>query len=157
MTSAKRAYKKSEKGRAAEKRYRTSAKGKVSIKRYNQSSKGKTAQQRFYKSKKYQEYKDWLKSQDGRRSQFKWDLSSHYKLSVEEYAWFWYNQKGLCAICLDKFDEDDPKNIHVDHNHETKEIRGLLCGFCNAYILGGIETKGIEVYKKAFEYLGLEL
>lgn len=40
------------------------------------------------------------------------------------------NQKGLCAICSC----EKPGGIgtwHVDHDHKTGEIRGLLCSYCN--------------------------
>ncbi len=45
----------------------------------------------------------------------------------------WYNetldkQNGVCAIC-----KSPPKNVrlHVDHNHKTKIVRGILCTKCN--------------------------
>ena len=34
-------------------------------------------------------------------------------------------QEGRCAICW------QPADLHVDHNHETGEFRGMLCGPCN--------------------------
>ena len=46
---------------------------------------------------------------------------------------FWQvfkEQKGCCAICTDPLPPEDHK-IHVDHNHETHQWRGLLCSGCN--------------------------
>jgi len=37
-------------------------------------------------------------------------------------------QRGLCAICRDSIDF---ATAHVDHDHATNEIRGLLCANCN--------------------------
>lgn len=40
-------------------------------------------------------------------------------------------QQGRCAICNTP-EEDAPKRrLHVDHDHESNAVRGLLCGLCN--------------------------
>jgi hypothetical protein len=39
-------------------------------------------------------------------------------------------QNGQCAICKNLF----IKTPHVDHNHKTGKVRGLLCGQCNTGI-----------------------
>ncbi len=43
-------------------------------------------------------------------------------------------QKNKCAICELDIKEDGQRGIHVDHNHETGKVRGLLCGWCNHLI-----------------------
>ena len=46
-------------------------------------------------------------------------------------------QDGKCAICKSEdIGSNAPKHNHfcVDHNHETGEIRGLLCFPCNRCI-----------------------
>jgi hypothetical protein len=41
-------------------------------------------------------------------------------------------QRGRCAICNNKHDEVwKHGSLHVDHDHETGRIRGLLCMSCN--------------------------
>jgi hypothetical protein len=35
------------------------------------------------------------------------------------------SQGGVCAICRDAEPE------HIDHDHESGQIRGVLCGPCN--------------------------
>lgn len=46
----------------------------------------------------------------------------------------WTAQEGLCAICHQpetvKYG-DRVKDLAVDHDHETGEVRGLLCNNCN--------------------------
>ena len=52
-----------------------------------------------------------------------------HSLSHEEWQEMWDNQDGKCLICGKKF--KNPSDACVDHNHETKTIRGLLCLKCN--------------------------
>lgn len=52
-------------------------------------------------------------------------LLSQYGLSVQEYETMLSVQFGLCAIC-----KTNPAE-HVDHDHGTRLVRGLVCGGCN--------------------------
>lgn len=52
-------------------------------------------------------------------------LRSAYGLSLSEFNQMSAKQNECCAICGEK------GQLHVDHNHETGAIRGLLCGHCN--------------------------
>ena len=49
-----------------------------------------------------------------------------YGLSVTEWNEMLIHQSGRCAICLLPM-----RSPHVDHNHQTGEVRGLLCNHCN--------------------------
>ena len=56
-------------------------------------------------------------------------LQDNYNLTIEDYAWMWHKQNGLCSICgkaPTRF------GLVVDHNHQTGEVRGLLCSPCNS-------------------------
>lgn len=55
-----------------------------------------------------------------------------YEMSPDEYDAKFKEQNGVCAICY----LPDPQGIAlaVDHDHETGENRGLLCGRCNKAI-----------------------
>ncbi len=56
-------------------------------------------------------------------------------MTNEEFAAMLDAQGGVCAIC----GSDDPKSpgrgevgsFHVDHDHKTGVVRGLLCSLCN--------------------------
>lgn len=64
------------------------------------------------------------RTQEYRRN---WALNRKYKLDSARYAQLLEQQGGLCAICR----EASPKPLHVDHDHSTGAVRGLLCARCN--------------------------
>lgn len=49
-----------------------------------------------------------------------------YGISAEEFAGLEASQQGVCLICQ-QFCGD----MHVDHDHATGKVRGLLCPQCN--------------------------
>lgn len=51
-----------------------------------------------------------------------------YGLPPKEYDQLLKSQGEKCAGCGDAFNGITPQ---VDHDHETAEVRGLLCGSCN--------------------------
>jgi hypothetical protein len=56
-------------------------------------------------------------------------LRNKFGLTPEEYDVLLQAQGGVCALC-----ESPPTpgiSLHVDHDHGTGEIRGLLCVRCN--------------------------
>lgn len=62
-------------------------------------------------------------------------LRREYGITLEQYRAMFEAQAGACAIC------GKPENgrvLAIDHNHETGEVRGLLCGTCNL-ALGVVE------------------
>lgn len=79
------------------------------------------------------------------RHQRKYSLKKKYGLSEADYTQMLEAQGGRCRICGGK-----PKqNRLAVHDHETGEIRGLLCGPCNVS-LGRLERYfcGIMAYLK---------
>jgi len=61
-------------------------------------------------------------------------MKKKYALSPEGYEALVVKQGGLCAICGG---EGYPyrsgrRGLHVDHDHMTGVIRGLLCMRCNS-------------------------
>lgn len=53
-----------------------------------------------------------------------------YGLSEEVHASLLDSQGGVCAICHTHRGE----TLHVDHDHQTGAVRGLLCRLCNTAI-----------------------
>ena len=54
-------------------------------------------------------------------------------------------KKEGCALC------GTTKNLHVDHNHNTGEVRGILCTNCNRGI--GHLQDSPDLLRKAIAYL----
>jgi hypothetical protein len=62
---------------------------------------------------------------------------------------FLEEQGDRCALC--KTDKPHAKGWHLDHNHITGRIRGVLCGNCNRGL--GLLQDDPELLLKAREYL----
>jgi hypothetical protein len=63
----------------------------------------------------------------GKKSPRKYFLRKKYGLSLSDYQTFLDRADGACEICSKPF-EGEP---HVDHDHATGVVRGLLCRACN--------------------------
>ena len=55
-----------------------------------------------------------------------------YGLTPEAFDEMFALQGGKCAICQIELTEG--RGTHIDHSHDTGEVRGLLCGGCNVGI-----------------------
>ncbi|MGH2786660.1 MAG: endonuclease VII domain-containing protein [Actinomycetota bacterium] len=62
-----------------------------------------------------------------RRANRQRHLEKHYGLSLLEYESLAARQNGVCAICRQPQDG----GLHIDHDHISGRVRGLLCGRCN--------------------------
>jgi len=71
---------------------------------------------------------------------------SGIEITYEEYKERYEAIEGKCEICDEQF-----PSLCVDHNHETGEVRGLLCTPCNLAIEHLKESSNIM--KKAIEYI----
>ena len=56
-------------------------------------------------------------------------LNKYYGITYEEWKLLYESQAGLCGVCKQAFKGE--KDTHVDHDHVTEKIRGLLCSNCN--------------------------
>ena len=78
--------------------------------------------------------------------------TSRYKLTDQQYDQMLFAQKGQCKICGTR---DWPyKGPCVDHDHNTGQVRGLLCLNCNRGI--GAFKDDAAVVEKALKYLRFE-
>ena len=70
-----------------------------------------------------------------------------YGLADEQYQALLLSQNGFCAICR----KLSKRSLHVDHNHETKSIRGILCNGCNTAL--GLFDDNLDALRRAIAYL----
>lgn len=68
-----------------------------------------------------------------------------YGMEPEDYQKLLIAHNKRCAICKKK------TKLHVDHNHKTGRVRGLLCGSCNRGL--GILKDSLKIIKSAERYL----
>ncbi len=54
-----------------------------------------------------------------------------YSIELEDYDKVFHVQNGRCAICLTDMPGGNHNRFHLDHDHVTGKIRGLLCATCN--------------------------
>lgn len=73
-----------------------------------------------------------------------------YEKLIEYYNKQFQKQKGCCAIC-GKHQTEFKSRFCIDHNHTTKELRGLLCHNCNLAV-GNLKDDA-ELCLKAYNYL----
>lgn len=70
-------------------------------------------------------------SQDSHKiKDFKNDLMKNYGITVEQYDDMYQMQQGRCGICT-RHSSEFKRRLHVDHDHATGQVRGLLCTRCN--------------------------
>lgn len=75
-------------------------------------------------------------------------IRKKYGISREDWEWLWTQQDGRCATC--RIDLTTVK-VCVDHDHQTNEVRGLLCNECNHGL--GKFNDDPETLMRAAQYL----
>jgi hypothetical protein len=110
---------------------------------YSKSYYSKNAESRLEYARNYKQENPgfWRKSH----------LKRLYNTTEEDVQKLKENQNFKCAICDVEFDDSKKSTKpHIDHNHETGKVRGILCQTCNTS-LGHVERKWF--IEKAMNYL----
>jgi hypothetical protein len=90
------------------------------------------------------QYKEYYPTR-GRDSQ----LKRTYGITLSQRNELIEQQEGKCKIC--KVELAGGKHTHIDHDHNTGRIRGILCNHCNVGI--GMFKNDKELVHKIIEYL----
>jgi len=76
------------------------------------------------------------------------NLRQNYRgFSSLDYQTLFLKQGGACAVCR----KQTERHLHVDHDHATGAVRGLLCGDCNA--APGHLRDSPEIISKLLRYI----
>lgn len=115
-----------------------SVKHKVQLKRYRT---------------KYRENPSNREAHRNQRREWEWRKYG-LNFTIQEYDQIFKLQNGLCAICGTPertFKNGKIQPLSLDHNHTTKQVRGLICNKCN--IMLGMANDSINILKEAIKYL----
>jgi hypothetical protein len=85
-----------------------------------------------WRERKNQRARDWREANQGenlKRSYKDYNLRQLYGITLERFETMLAGQGGRCAICRKPF--PSALDTHVDHDHATGRVRGILCSACN--------------------------
>lgn len=81
-------------------------------------------------------------------------LKSRYGITYEEFLGMMERDENKCQICgvtNEEYNQLYNKNLSIDHCHNTKYLRGILCDKCNTGI--GQFKDNTDLLNKAINYL----
>lgn len=77
------------------------------------------------------------------------NFRKHRGITIAQKQQMFTSQNGRCAICGELF--LNLQDACIDHNHTTKQIRGLLCRMCNCAL--GYAKENVITLSRCVEYL----
>ena len=121
------------------------------VKKYYHSPKGKETSSAYREEnrKAIREYQRDYYARNPERLRNK-QLKQWYGITLADYNTMFQQQNGFCLICGIHQSEVN-KTFCVDHDHETGEVRGLLCDQCNKGL--GHFKDNPSFLEKAADYL----
>ena len=116
---------------------------------YLLSAKAKKRRKQYYQKRRKNPH--FIEQEKNRRAKLKEyykdrSLQLKYGIGLTEYNKMMVRQDGVCMIC--KLSPKH-KSLCVDHDHNTKKVRGLLCSKCNLRL----HNDFMEWSKSAMSYL----
>ncbi len=98
--------------------------------------------------KRNQRWRSAHREQCAKMTRTNW-LRRRYGISPDEWEMIFQAQGNRCAIC--KSDTPGKQSWHLDHDHSTGRVRGILCHMCN--ILLGSAVDNCDNLMSAIKYL----
>lgn len=76
------------------------------------------------------------------------DRKRKHGITNHDFKRMFKKQDGKCAICETQL---NLLNCHIDHDHKTNKVRGLLCPMCNTGF--GMFYDNIDSLERAIKYI----
>lgn len=91
-----------------------------------------------------------LKSVKARRA---FILRTVYGINENDYERMFEIQRGRCKVChsTSRSRYGKVERLHIDHDHKTGKVRGLLCHMCNGAL--GLLRDDATILKRIIQYL----
>lgn len=88
--------------------------------------------------------------QSHRKSWRNYYYQKKYGITLEKYEEMFKRQGGRCEICKAK-PTKSYINLHIDHDKNTGNVRGLLCQRCNAAL--GQYRENLQIFRSVIRYI----
>jgi len=121
-------------------------------KREELPEKVKLAKDKYRSNPLHREMEKFARQAWGRANKDKvsnYRYKARYGITIKDKRDMWVEQEGKCLICGKVM--FDLSQAHVDHDHDSKKVRGLLCLSCNRGI--GFLQDSSKVVESALRYL----
>lgn len=129
--------------------HKDKAVAKEYFKKYYKEKKEKLDEYRTaYRAANKEKERSWQDTyrQSSTEKRQEWARMYRYNISPEDFQGMLEAQQGACACCFSPF----TKTPHIDHDHTTGKVRGLLCSPCNTGL--GVYERRQQMFK---EYLSI--
>jgi hypothetical protein len=93
--------------------------------------------------------REYRRRPDRKRADRDGHLRRKFGIGIDDYERMFAEQSGLCAICRAPGPQDG--SLHVDHDHLSGRVRGLLCVSCNNAL--GAFRESFDIFQRAANYL----
>ncbi len=113
---------------------------------FNRNSRRRDGRQSWCKACAHARRAEWAREDTGRARKYK--LKYEYGLTEEDFDRMLQDQDNKCLLCPTEFTNTLMR--HIDHDHETGRVRGILCNRCNMMV-GWYEA--IPDHQKVIDYL----
>lgn len=98
-----------------------------------------------YRKKNNKDWRSW-----NREVKRDYMLQYVYGITSEQYEEILTRQNRCCAICL-RSEKEFKRKMDVEHDHQTREIQGIVCTHCNRHIIG--RNRSPEIFARVVDYL----
>lgn len=90
-----------------------------------------TQRHKEWRSKNRERLREYDRGRQRVRNWWPSHIARKYQLAPHQYDAMLAAQDGVCAICSTDKPGGNSSRFHIDHDHASGEIRGLLCSRCN--------------------------